>query len=100
MACSCSEHFSWQSQSFHLHHTLKLLYSLLVHCNNTDCVEVIELKHLMVHIIQLPAHLSTTIIVDQWLHPGGSDCNLQQRGQETCTFTTEFTMKLLICLLE
>ena len=29
--------------------TLKLLGSLLVHCNNTDCVEVMELKHLIAH---------------------------------------------------
>ena len=30
--------------------TLNLIGSLLIHCNNKDCKEVMELKHLMAHI--------------------------------------------------
>ena len=49
--------------------TLKLIGSLLIHCNNKDCKEVMELKHLMAHISSSCQHTTVppppTITVSQ-----------------------------------
>ena len=51
---------------------LKLIGSLLVRCNNNDCVEVMQLKHLMAHISSSCQHTTvpapSTITVSQLLH--------------------------------
>ena len=52
--------------------TLKLIGSLLIHCNNKDCKEVMELKHLMAHISSSCQYTTVppppTITVSQLLH--------------------------------
>ena len=52
--------------------TLKLIGSLLVQCNKNDCMEVVELKHLMAHISSSCQHTivpsPSTITVSQLLH--------------------------------
>ena len=78
MACPCNENtFLAEHINSPSPLTLKLLGSLLVHCNNTDCVEVMELKHLMAHISSSCQHTTvpppSSITVSQLLHQGSKE---------------------------